>query len=49
MRAVNKNGKILTNSKAVLLISNEIKKNIGIPLSKREVNEEEELNLLLER
>lgn len=49
MRAVNKNGKILTNSKAVLLISNEIKKNIGIPLSKREINEEEKLNLLLER
>lgn len=49
MRAVNKNGKILTNSKAVLLISNEIKNIIGIPLNKREINEEEKLNLLLER
>lgn len=48
MRAVNKNGKILTNTKAVLLISNEIKKNMGIPLNKRELDEEEKLNLLLE-
>ena len=37
MRAVAKNGRIITNKKASLLISNVIKKTIGIPL-----NEEEE-------
>ena len=33
MRAIGKNGRIITNKKAALLISNVIKKEIGIPLS----------------
>ncbi len=36
MRAVGKNGRILTNKKAVVLISNEIKKEIGLTLTPEE-------------
>ena len=35
MRAIGKNGRIITNKKAALLISNIIKKEIGIPLRKK--------------
>lgn len=44
MRAVGKNGRIITSKKAALLISNVIKKEIGIPLSTEELNAEEALN-----
>ena len=43
MRAVGKNGRIITNKKAALLISNVIKKEIGIPLSQEEKNAEVQL------
>ncbi|MCR5757902.1 MAG: DNA sulfur modification protein DndB [Selenomonas sp.] len=44
MRAVGKNGRIITSKKAAMLISNVIKKEIGIPLSTEERNAEEALN-----
>ena len=44
MRAVGKNGRIITNKKAALLISNVIKKEIGIPLNTEESVAEEDLN-----
>lgn len=43
MRAVGKNGRIITNKKAALLICNEIKKDIGIELSKEEMIAESQL------
>lgn len=43
MRAVGKNGRIITNKKAVMLIANVIKKEIGIPLTQEEKNAEEAL------
>ncbi len=44
MRAVGKNGRILTNKKAVILISNEIKKKIGLPLNTEETQAELEID-----
>jgi DNA sulfur modification protein DndB len=41
MRAVGKNGRIITNKKAALLIANVIKKEIGIPLTQEEKNAED--------
>ena len=43
MRAVGKNGRIITSKKAALLISNVIKKELGIALSAEEFNAEEAL------
>lgn len=43
MRAVGKNGRIITSKKAALLISNVIKKELGIALSAEELNAEEAL------
>ena len=43
MRAVGKNGRIITSKKAALLISNVIKKELGIALSAEELNAEETL------
>ena len=42
-RAVNGNGRIITNKRAVQLIANHIKCSIGIPLSKEEQNLEDSL------
>ena len=47
MRAVGKNGRIITNKKAALLIANVIKKEIGIPLSAEENNAEMQLRKTL--
>lgn len=41
MRAVGKNGRIVTNKKAAMLIANVIKKEIGIPLTQDEKNAED--------
>ncbi len=41
LRAVGKNGRIITNKKAAMLIANVIKKEIGIPLTQEEKNAEE--------
>ena len=43
LRAVNTNGRILTNRNAVVLISNVIKKALGLPLSGEEEAAEREL------
>ena len=43
MRAVGKNGRIITSKRAALLISNVIKKELGITLSVEEINAEEAL------
>lgn len=43
MRAIGKNGRIITNKKASLLIANVIKKMIGIPLTEEEENAEASL------
>ena len=43
MRAVGKNGRIITNKKAALLISNVIKNKIGIPLTPEEETAEDAL------
>ena len=40
MRAIGKNGRIITNKKASLLIANVIKKKMGIPLTEEEENAE---------
>ncbi len=48
MRAVGKNGRIITNKKAAMLIANVIKKEIGIPLTQEEKNEEEALKKTIE-
>ena len=47
MRAVGKNGRIITNKTAALLIANVIKKEIGIPLSAEENNAEMQLRKTL--
>ena len=43
MRAVGKNGRIITSKRAALLISNVIKKELGITLSVEEINAEKAL------
>ena len=43
LRAISKNGRIITNKKAAMLIANVIKEAIGIPLSQEEKNAEESL------
>ena len=43
MRAVGKNGRILTNKRAVILISNVIKQTVGLPLSAEEMQAESEI------
>lgn len=48
LRAVGKNGRIITNKKAALLISNVIKKEIGIPLTPEEKNAEDLLKKTLQ-
>ena len=48
MRAVGKNGRIITNKKAALQIANVIKQQIGIPLSQEELNAEEALKKIIE-
>ena len=48
MRAVGKNGRIITNKKAALLIANVIKQQIGIQLSQEELNAEEALKKIIE-
>lgn len=48
MRAIGKNGRIITNKKARLLIANVIKQQIGIPLSQEELNAEEALKKIIE-
>lgn len=47
MRAVGKNGRIITNKKAALLIANVIKKEIGLSLTQEEKNAEDSLKRLL--
>jgi len=48
MRAIGKNGRIITNKKAAMLIANVIKKEIGIPLTQEEKNAEESLKKTIE-
>lgn len=48
MRAIGKNGRIITNKKAALLISNVIKTEIGIPLSQEEDDAEIQLKKTIE-
>lgn len=48
LRAVSKNGRIITNKKAAMLIANVIKKMIGIPLTQEEKNAEESLKKTIE-
>ena len=43
LRAISKNGRIIANKKAAMLIANVIKEAIGIPLSQEEKNAEESL------
>ena len=47
MRAVGRNGRIITNKKAALLIANVIKKEIGLSLMQEEKNAEDSLKRLL--
>lgn len=47
MRAINKNGRIITNKKAALLIGNVIKEKLGLPLSVGESSAEEQLKKTL--
>lgn len=47
MRAVGKNGRIITNKKAAMLIANVIKKDIGLSLTQEEKNVEDSLKKLL--
>lgn len=49
MRAVGKNGRIIINKKATMLIANVIKQQIGIPLSQEELNAEDALKKILEK
>jgi DNA sulfur modification protein DndB len=49
LRAISKNGRIITNKKAALLISNIIKNEIGIPLSCEEANAEEAYKEILDK
>ena len=43
LRAINRNGRIITNKRAALLIANVIKQTLGLPLSANEVAAEETL------
>ena len=47
MRAIGKNGRIITNKKAGMLIANYIKKQIGIPLSPEELQAEKDLEMMI--
>lgn len=47
LRAIGKNGRIITNKKAALLIANVIKKELGITLSNEENNAESSLEKLI--
>jgi len=49
LRAISKNGRIITNKKAALLISNVIKNEIGIPLSCEEADAEETYKKILDK
>ena len=44
MRAINQNGRIITNKQAALLIANVIKEELGIPLSADEIAAEKQLS-----
>ena len=44
MRAINLNGKIITNSKAAILVGNIIKQQLGVELSADELVQEKVLN-----
>lgn len=48
MRAVGKNGRIITNKKAAMLIANVIKKEIGVLLTQEEKNAEDSLKKTIE-
>lgn len=48
MRAVGKNGRIITNKRAAMLISNVIKQEIGIPLTQEELHAEDALKNIRE-
>ena len=48
MRAVGKNGRIITNKKAAMLIANVLKQQIGIPLSADEEAAERNLRKEIE-
>ena len=41
-RAINGNGRVMTNNKAAILIGNVIKKQLGLPLTHAESNAEHE-------
>lgn len=47
MRAIGKNGRIITNKKAAMLIANYIKEYIGIPLSQEELQAEQDLKMIM--
>ena len=47
MRAINQNGRIITNKKAALLIANVLKENLGLPLTSDERTAEDNLKRLL--
>ena len=47
LRAINRNGRIITNKRAALLIANVIKQTLGLPLSANEVAAEETLERTL--
>lgn len=47
MRAIGKNGRIITNKRAGMLIANYIKKQIGIPLTPDEVQAEDDLKQII--
>jgi len=49
LRAISKSGRIITNKKAALLISNVIKNEIGIPLSYEEADAEETYKKILNK
>lgn len=48
LRAIGKNGRIITNKKAALLIANVIKKELGLDLTNEEANAESGLEKLIE-
>ena len=47
MRAIGKNGRIITNKKAGMLIANYIKTQIGIPLTPEEIQAEKDLKKII--
>lgn len=49
LRAISKNGRIITNKKAALLISNVLKNEVGIPLSSEEADAEEIYKKILDK